>query len=104
MVIGAAEEAEASPDQALIRLVARAALLREQLGRGVIESISEFAEVQGMHHADVKKLVPLGYLAPSIVEDILAGRQPVQMTARALQRMTDLPLCWEQQRVRLGFA
>ncbi|GLQ22102.1 hypothetical protein ACFFUB_05870 [Algimonas porphyrae] len=104
LVIGAAEQAEPSFNNALVRLVARAALLREQLETGNIESIGEFAGAHGMHHADAKKLVPLGYLAPRIVEDILEGRQPVELTARALHRMTDLPLCWEQQRARLGFA
>lgn len=103
LVVGAEEQPESRPDDALILLVARATLLREQLETGAISSIGEFAEAQGMHHADAKKLVPLGYLTPSIVEDILAGRQPIEMTARTLHRMTDLPICWRQQRARLGF-
>lgn len=103
LVVGAEKQPEVRPDDALILLVARATLLRAQLEDGAVESIGEFAEAQAMHHADAKKLVPLGYLAPSIVEDILAGRQPVELTARALHRMTDLPSCWQQQRMRLGF-
>jgi hypothetical protein len=56
-----------------------------------------------MHHSDAKKLVQLGYLAPSIVEDILIGHQPVELTARELHRMTDFPLCGAEQRQRLAF-
>lgn len=103
LVVGAEEKQEARQDDALTLLIARATLLREQLEQGAVRSIGEFAGTQGMHHTDAKKLVPLGYLAPSIVENILAGQQPVELTARTLHRMTDLPLCWKRQRGRLGF-
>lgn len=103
MVLGAKDPPTSNPDQALILLIARATLLRDQLESGEITSITEFAKIYGRHHSDAKKLVPLGYLAPSIVEDILRGHQPVELTARDLHRMTDLPLCWGQQRQRLAF-
>ena len=103
MVLGEREEPISNPDDALILLVARAALLREQLEAGQVTSISEFADRNGLHHSDAKKLGSLGYLAPSIVEDILNGQQPAELTARDLHRMTDLPLCWSLQRQRLGF-
>lgn len=103
MVLGGKTQPFSKLDEVLILLIARAALLKEQLQTKEIDSISEFAEANGMHHSDAKKLVPLGYLAPSIVEDILAGRQPVDLTARDLHRMTKLPLCWSEQRTRLGF-
>ena len=65
--------------------------------------LRKFAEAQGIRHGDAKKLVPLGYLAPCVSEDTLKGHQPVELTARELQRITDLPLCWAQQRQRLAF-
>lgn len=103
MVLGAKDMPASNIDDALVILVARAVLLRHQLETNEITSIGEFAEAQGLHHSDAKKLVPLGYLAPSIIEDILKGHQPVELTARELHRMTDLPLCWAQQRQRLAF-
>lgn len=103
MVLGAKNVPTSNVDDALVLLVARAVLLRKQLETNKITSIGEFAEAQGIHQSDAKKLVPLGYLAPSIIEDILKGHQPVELTARELHRMTDLPLCWAHQRHRLAF-
>lgn len=102
MILAAKNVLTSNLDEALVLLVARAVLLRDQLEANEITSIGEFAEVQGIHHSDAKKLVPLGYLAPSIMDDILKGHQPVELTARELHRMTDLPLCWAQQRQRLA--
>jgi site-specific DNA recombinase len=103
MVLGAKAVPASNVDDALVLLVARAVLLRHQLETNEITSIGEYAEAQGIHHSDAKKLVPLGYLAPSIIEDILKGHQPVELTARELHLMTDLPLCWAEQRQRLAF-
>ena len=46
----------------------------------------------------------LALLAPDVVEDILEGRQPPELTASRLKRMTDLPLSWAKQRQFLGFS
>ena len=45
----------------------------------------------------------LAFLAPDIVEAILAGRQPVEFTANRIRRVGTLPLDWDDQRRRLGF-
>ena len=103
MVLGARAMPASNVDDALVLLVARAFLLRHLLETNEITSIGEFAEAQGIHHSDAKKLVPLGYLAPSIIEDVLKGHQPVELTARELHRMPDFPLCWAEQRQRLAF-
>ncbi len=50
------------------------------------------------------RTLPLGLLAPDIVEAILAGRQPVELTAKRLKRIRDLPVSWAEQRRVLGFA
>ena len=42
-------------------------------------------------------------LAPDIVAAILHGRQPLGFSVTQLLQ-ADLPLCWQQQRVVLGFA
>jgi hypothetical protein len=44
-----------------------------------------------------KKLLPLAYLAPDLVEMILEGRQPPALTLSALTA-DPLPLQWEAQR------
>jgi site-specific DNA recombinase len=48
-------------------------------------------------------LMPLAFLAPNIVEAILAGGQPADLTAEMLIKRTDLPLDWADQKALLGF-
>ena len=43
------------------------------------------------------------YLAPAIVEAILAGREPDGLTVNALMKAIQLPLAWDEQRRLLGF-
>ena len=50
------------------------------------------------------RLARLRFLAPDITLAIIAGRQPVELTARSLLRSGELPIDWEGQRKALGFA
>jgi site-specific DNA recombinase len=47
--------------------------------------------------------LPLACLAPTIVEAILAGRHPVDLTAQDLITLPDLPIEWSAQKAALGF-
>jgi site-specific DNA recombinase len=49
----------------------------------------------------VGKVFPCAFLAPDIVESILQGRQPDDLTFAKL--CTDIPLSWTEQRRQLGF-
>jgi hypothetical protein len=51
----------------------------------------------------VARLIPLAFLAPDIVEKILSGAQPVDLTTDELTKRIDLPLDWAEQRGALGF-
>ncbi|KQR83794.1 hypothetical protein ASG07_08480 [Sphingomonas sp. Leaf343] len=50
------------------------------------------------------RLARLRFLAPDIVTAIVHGRQPVDLTSRALLRSAEMPLAWADQRMVLGFA
>ena len=50
---------------------------------------------------DVRRLVDLAFLSPELVEVILHGRQPVELTATRLTEL-DLPLDWTDQRSLLA--
>jgi len=52
---------------------------------------------------DVSRFLPLAFLAPDIVEAILAGRKPVELTFEKLKRLRNMPKSWEEQRQLLGF-
>jgi len=103
MVIGGAS-LQTNIDNKLIKLVAQAHVLRAGLIDGSIGSIIEFADQMNIHHADAKRLIPLGYLAPRIIEDILNGQQPAELTVSRLRRVNDLPLLWSEQRTFLGYS
>jgi hypothetical protein len=49
-------------------------------------SIKEIARREGVYNSDVKRLVPLAFLAPEIVRSICNGSQPPNLTAEALNR------------------
>jgi hypothetical protein len=48
-------------------------------------------------------VLPLAFLAPDIVEAILKGTQPADLTATKLVRRIDLALDWPVQKRQLGF-
>jgi hypothetical protein len=72
------------------------------LARGKIESAREIARRDELHPSEVSRTIQLAFLAPDIVEAILAGRQPVELTPRRLMRIGELPLEWHRQRRLLG--
>lgn len=91
------------PDPGLIHLIAKARYWYDGLKTGRIESIGAIAETEGMDNGDVSRWLPLAFLSPSIISDIIAGKHPVDLSARDLERKAPrLPLCWTQQRCFLG--
>jgi DNA invertase Pin-like site-specific DNA recombinase len=104
LVISNGAAPAAQPNPGLVRLIARAHVWFDDLKTGRARSNRVLTERHQVDHADVARVLPLALLAPDIIEDILEGRQPVELTATRLKRMTDLPLSWEAQRRILGFS
>jgi site-specific DNA recombinase len=103
LIISSAQDETAMPDADLIALLVRAHRWSGQVARGEIRSAREIARRDGSHPSEVSRTVQLAFLAPDIVEAILAGRQPVELTPRHLMRIGDIPLEWHCQRRLLGF-
>ncbi len=97
------ELAAVATDQVLVRTVAKARLWFEDLKSGAVASINDIAIREHVPASEVSRQLPLAFLAPSIVSAILAGKQSPEITAKALLRMQDLPIAWNQQRDLLGF-
>ena len=91
-----------NPDARLIAAVAQAHRWSEELRTGVASSVGDLVTRHGVDQGDVSRSLPLAFLAPDIVEAILQGRQPVELTAARLKRIR-LPLSWAEQRRLLGF-
>jgi site-specific DNA recombinase len=89
-------------DLPLLKAVARARRWADELKSGKVRSIGELARREGIDGRSVRRLIPLGFLAPRIIEAIAEGRQPVELTVEALTRRIDLPLLWSTQEQALG--
>ncbi len=103
LVVHAAQGVAAAPDNKLIALLSRAHRWFDELAGGEATSVREIARRDGIDASDVCRSVQLAFLAPDIVEAILAGHQPVELTPRHLKRIGTLPLEWDRQRRLLGF-
>jgi hypothetical protein len=62
----------------------------------VVDSGSEIAQREGLHHSTVNELLRLALLEPAIIQAILAGRQPRCMSLRWFQ-VNPLPAEWVAQ-------
>lgn len=91
-----------APDGALIDLMGRAHRYQQLISDGTGKSMTDVAHICGTDTSEVSRLLPLAFLAPRITDAIMTGKQPVDLTARRLSRIDDLPLCWQQQSLLLG--
>lgn len=91
------------PDTALIDFIVRANTYLAALTDGSAKTLTQIAGDQGTNVSEVSRLLPFAFLAPHLVESILAGNQPIELGALRLGRITDLPVNWEKQAELLGF-
>jgi len=85
------------PDPGLIRLIVRAWEARNAFEGSRGRPLAEVAQRHGMHPDYFSVLVKLGYLSPTIVEGILQGRQPPELTRQTLARVRRVPVSWAEQ-------
>jgi hypothetical protein len=91
-------------DIALIKTLALARDWFHRLRTGQAPSVHDIAKAEGVDRSRVSRVLRLAFLAPDIVEAIVDGRHPVELTAKRLLLREDLPLEWREQRRRLGFS
>jgi site-specific DNA recombinase len=92
----------AKADPALVKAIARGRSWWSDLASGVLPSIPAIAKRDGVSDGYVSQLLPLAFLAPSVVEAIINGDHPADLTAETLVKRIDLPLAWDRQRALLG--
>jgi len=88
-------------DPALIKAIARGHAWFEELATGRARSLQELAKCDGISRRYIRRLLCLAFLSPELVEAILHGRQPVELTATRLTGL-DLPLDWTEQHLLLA--
>jgi site-specific DNA recombinase len=87
----------------LVRLLARAHLIRERMFNNRNLTLDDIAASEGIGGGYTTRLFRISLLAPSIISAVLSGRQPQELNARRLLEDTRFPLDWNEQRQRLGF-
>lgn len=104
LILNAGKEQQApTKDENLILAIAKAHHWLDQLTNGSAASISEVAEANNEDRNEISRFLPLAFLAPDIVESILNGHQPVDLTLERIRRIGELPEEWQAQRSTLGF-
>ncbi|MEQ9490515.1 MAG: recombinase family protein [Alphaproteobacteria bacterium] len=93
----------ATHDPALCTLIGWSRRWFTELATGQISSVDAIADREKMNGSDVSRILQLAFLAPDIVDAILEGRQPIELTVRDLKRLGTLPADWQAQRRLLGF-
>jgi hypothetical protein len=71
---------------ALVKAIARGRAWFDELVTGRARSLQELAKRDGISRRYIRHLVGLAFLSPQLVEAILQGRQPVELTAMRLTR------------------
>ena len=102
-MFGGEQQRPLSIDQRLIDTIAKAVNWMQRLTSGATKTTAELAREDGIDDGEISRVLPLAFLAPDIVEAIVQGRQPVELTARYLKRLKPLPATWAEQRRVLGF-
>jgi len=89
-------------DQPLLKVLARAYQWSDDLLAGRVPSVAALARREGVTANYVRRVIRLGFLSPTIVEAIVEGRHPAELTALALTMRTDIPTLWSAQEQALG--
>jgi hypothetical protein len=83
------------PDDALVKALSRAFRWKCMLESGKFATIAELAKCEDIAPSYLTRVLRLTLLAPDIVEAILDGRQPAEMTLAAL--MEPFSVGWREQ-------
>jgi site-specific DNA recombinase len=88
------------PKVPLMKAVARAHGWYEKVTQGKALDMRSLARQAGLTERYVGKVFPCAFLAPDIIESILDGRQPPDLT---FEKLCHVALSWDEQRSQLGF-
>ncbi len=85
-----------TPAPALVKHILQAREWWSRLATGETD-ITTIAKVEGINKSWVSRVVRLNFLAPKLVDEILAGTQPARLTTRSLVS-AEIPTDWNRQR------
>ncbi len=89
------------PSSSLLKALVRGQTWREWILAGEVSGRRSIAQRTGLDERYVGRVLECAFLAPDIVQAILDGCQPTELTFAKLTR--SLPLGWSAQRIQFGF-
>jgi hypothetical protein len=95
----ASEPAAAQADTLQTQLIAAIDTARDwmqQLTSGAVAGVEAIAKREGKHARSIRTALSFAFLAPDIVEQIIAGNVPSHLTLTDIGR--GLPMLWSEQR------
>lgn len=84
-----------TPDPNLVALLVTARRRWDRITTGETD-IAILSRDEGVNGSWMSRVIRINFLSPRIINAILTGVQPVNLTARWLRR-NDLPLDWDEQ-------
>ena len=93
-----------SPDAKLVAMLKKSQDWLGRLTSGSSAGVAEIAATESVTASYVTRTIYLSFLAPDIVDLIVRGEQPTEITLERLMRSVPLPACWQEQRKLLGVA
>ncbi len=96
----AIERREALIDNAMVKLLARGHRWHRKLFDGTHASIEDMAKSENISPSFVSRILRLAYLSPTVIEAILDGKDPAQLTMKDL--MEPFPMEWDAQARHFG--
>ena len=101
LVIGETKDALPNIDKRLIREIVQARHWFEDLKADRAKSIADLARKSRCSAAHVSRRISLAFMAPDIVEKIIFGSQPLELTPERIKKVCPLPVAWDEQRALL---
>jgi hypothetical protein len=92
-------EPRTAPDPSLVTAIVRAWDWADRLLTGKVATMAEICAAEGFSDTYVGQLLPLAFLDPIVVEDILDGRQDPALTADRMIWEAQMPVVWERQAI-----
>ena len=101
ILVGKGARNEVGIDGKALIAIATAHHWHRLLEDGTYRTYRDLAEAEKVHHSYVWRMLKLVFLAPSIVRDLLDGRQPSSFSITEV--LKGMPLSWADQRRSFGF-
>ncbi|OGI00332.1 MAG: hypothetical protein A2Y25_01745 [Candidatus Melainabacteria bacterium GWF2_37_15] len=103
LIVNNSENKEININPFLIKIIAKSYYWNKLIEEGKAESSRDIQRLEGHNNNNyVKEILRLKFLAPEIVESILNGTQPKDLTTDRLRKIRTLD--WQEQKRILNFA